>query len=86
MVYKLSVDTQTPRVKEIREVVAEVEKLAQASRAGHSGEPLTLKDLRRLFDQESSRLNQAIFNDQPDQIRESTIRSVLPLLEILARF
>jgi hypothetical protein len=62
VVYKFTVDTQTPRVKEIRE------------------------DLRRLFDQESSRLNQAIFNDQPDQIRESTIRSVVPLLEILARF
>ena len=78
-------DTQTPRVKEIREVLDEVEKLALSSRAGHSGEPLTIKDLRRLFDQESSRLNQAIFNDQPDQIRESTIRSLVPLLEILAR-
>jgi hypothetical protein len=83
-VYKFTVDTQTPRVKDIREVLDEVEKLAQAARAGHTGD-LTIKDLRRLFDQESSRLNQAIFNDQPQQIRESTLRSVIPLLEILAR-
>jgi hypothetical protein len=81
----LAVDTQTPRVKDIREVLDEVEKLAQSMRASHTGEPLTIKELRRLFDQESSRINQAIFNDQPQQIRESTIRSVVPLLEILAR-
>jgi hypothetical protein len=79
------VDTQTPIVKDLREVLDEIERLAQAARAEHAGDPLTIKDLRRLFDQESSRLNQAIFNDQPEQIRESTLRSVLPLLEILAR-
>ena len=73
------------RVKEIRDVLNEVEKIAQSARGDHSTESLTIKDLRRLFDQESSRLNQAIFNDQPDQIRESTIRSLIPLLEILAR-
>lgn len=77
-------DTQTPGVKELKEVLDEIERLALAARA-ENAEPLSIKDLRRLFDQESSRLNQAIFNDQPDQIRESTLRSVIPLLEILAR-
>jgi hypothetical protein len=79
------VDTQTPRIKEVREVVSEVEAYLTASRQETGGEPLGIKDLRRLFDQESSRLNQAIFNDQPDQIRESTLRTVAALLEIIAR-
>jgi hypothetical protein len=81
----MPVETPTPRVKDIRDVLNEVEKIAQSARGVHSGDPLTIKDLRRLFDQESSRLNQAIFNDQPQQIRESTLRTVVPLLEILAR-
>jgi hypothetical protein len=79
------VDIQTPRVKDIREVLGELEKIAQEARVQRNGDPLTVKDLRRIFDQESSGINQAIFNDQPDQIRESTLRSILPLLEILAR-
>lgn len=78
-------DTQTPKIKDVKEVMAEVEATLSASRQEQGGEPLGIKDLRRLFDQESSRLNQAIFNDQPDQVRESTLRTVTALLEILAR-
>ena len=78
-------DTQAPRIKDVKEVVAEVEAYLSASRQEQGGEPLGIKDLRRLFDQESSRLNQAIFNDQPDQVRESTLRTISALLEILAR-
>ena len=59
------------QIKDLREVLDEVEKLAQAERAQHAGDPLTIKDLRRLFDQESSRLNQAIFNDQPQEFLEA---------------
>jgi hypothetical protein len=65
--------------------MAEVESYLSSARQEPNGEPLGIKDLRRLFDQESSRLNQAIFNDQPDQVRESTLRTIAALLEILAR-
>lgn len=78
-------DTQTPSVKDLKSVLEEVERAVQAARAAQTGDPLGIKDFRRMFDQESSKINQAIFNDQPDQIRESTLRSVIPLLEILAR-
>ena len=74
-----------PSVRGIRDVLNELENLVEESRGQRSGEPLTLKDFRRMFDQESAKLNQAIFNEQHDQVRETCLKSLLPLLEILSR-
>ena len=63
----------------------ELEKRLQEVRAARGDASLTIKDLRREFDQQSAKMNQAIFNDQHDQIRETCTKSILPLLEILCR-
>jgi hypothetical protein len=78
-------DTQTPPVKDVRFVLDELERLVVQARQDPSESALAVKDFRRMFDQESAKMNQAIFNDQPDQIRESCLRAILPLIEILSR-
>ena len=45
-----------------------------------------IKDFRRIFDQDSSHMNQAIFNDAPtDEIYHATLNTVATLIEILLR-
>lgn len=78
-------DTKAPAIRDLRQILNELEKLVQSHRSAQGSEPLTIKDFRRIFDQESAKMNQAIFNDQHDQVREACLRAVLPLLEILAR-
>ena len=71
--------------KEISEVLSEVEKKVQENRAQFDDSSKTIKDFRRIFDQDSSRMNQAIFNDAPqEEIRLETLRTVSILIEILA--
>lgn len=75
----------TTEVKNIRDVLNELQRLVEASRQSQAGQPLTIKDCRFMFDQESAKMNQAIFNGQNDQIREACLRTVIPLLELLSR-
>ncbi|MGQ0645681.1 MAG: hypothetical protein ACT4O3_09340 [Elusimicrobiota bacterium] len=74
----------TTRPADVRGILNEIEKLVERNRA-EQGAELTIKDYRRLFDQESGKMNQAIFNDQNEQIRETCMRTVAILVEILAR-
>ena len=78
-------DTQMPGIRNVRAVLEELERLVDQARQSRSGVEPTIKDFRRMFDQESAKMNQAIFNDQQDQIRETCVKAVLPLLEILSR-
>jgi soluble cytochrome b562 len=78
-------DTQMPGIRNVRAVLEELERLVDQARQSRSGVEPTIKDFRRIFDQESAKMNQAIFNDQQDQIRETCVKAVLPLLEILSR-
>ena len=45
----------------------------------------SIRDLRWKFDQVSAKMNQAIYNNQREQIHESCLQTVTVLIEILAR-
>jgi hypothetical protein len=84
----LKMDEKTAQsAKDLREVFSELEQLVKAIRKELNGsqQSMTIKDFRRIFDQESAKMNQAIFNDHSDQIRETCLKTVVPLLEILTR-
>ena len=72
--------------KEIAQVLKEVEKKVLANRNQFDDSAKNLKDFRRIFDQDSSRMNQAIFNDAPnEEVYLETLRTVSILIEILSR-
>lgn len=72
--------------KELVAILKEIEKKVLENRAKHDDTDKTLKDFRRFFDQDSSRMNQAIFNDaSEEEIYKETLRTVAGLIEILAR-
>ena len=80
--------SQSPEslTNEISEVLKDVEKKVQENRGRFDDSNKTIKDFRRVFDQDSSRMNQAIFNDNPqEEIYLETLRTVSTLIEILAR-
>ena len=57
-----------------------------AGRARFDDSEKSIKDFRRIFDQESSRMNQAILNDQPsEEIYQETLQTICILVEILSR-
>ncbi len=73
-------------IQAISEVLREVEKKVQENRGKFDDSAKTIKDFRRIFDQDSSRMNQAIFNDAPqEEIYLETLRTISTLIEILAR-
>ena len=71
---------------DISSVLKEVEKKVAENRADFVDSGKTIKDFRRLFDQDSSRMNQAIFNDAPsEEIHLQTLRTISVLIEVLVR-
>lgn len=73
-------------LKEISFLLKEVEKKVIANRTKYDDSNKTIKDLRRVFDQDSSQMNQAIFNDAPfEEIYHETLRTISILIEILLR-
>lgn len=51
-----------------------------------AGSPMDdIKDIRWHFDQTSAKMNQAIYNGQQDLIHDSTLKTVVLLIEILSR-
>ena len=71
---------------DISSVLKEVEKKVAENRANFDDSGKTIKDFRRIFDQDSSRMNQAIFNDAPsEEIHLQTLRTISVLIEILVR-
>lgn len=72
--------------KELEPILKEIEKKVLENRAKHDDTGKTFKDFRRIFDQDSSRMNQAIFNDAShDEIYKETLRTIAVLVEILIR-
>lgn len=67
-------------------LLKEVEGKVLENRQKYDDHEKAIKDFRRIFDQDSSRMNQAIFNDHPpDEIYHETLRTVAILVEILLR-
>ncbi len=72
--------------KVLSSVLDQIKNKVESNRAKFDDSAKSLKDFRRIFDQESSQINQAIFNDAPtDEIHTSTLRTVCTLVEILSR-
>ena len=73
-------------VKDLALVLQEVEKKVKENRKKYNDSDKSIKDLRRIFDQDSSQMNQAIFNDAPqDETHRETLRTICILVEILSR-
>jgi hypothetical protein len=71
-------------VRPLEAVLKEVEATVRRTRdAGPCSD--SIKDLRWQFDQTSAKMNQAIYNDQMDQIHDSTLKTIALLIELLAR-
>lgn len=71
-------------VRSLKDVLREVENAIQSERTADPS-TTTIKDLRWKFDQVSAKMNQAIYNDQHDQVHDSALKTVAVLIEILAR-
>jgi hypothetical protein len=65
-------------------VLKEIDAAVRSARAAGPGAD-NVKDLRWQFDQISAKMNQAIYNDQKDQIHDSTLQTVVLLIELLSR-
>ena len=76
---------QKEAVKSVELIISEIAAQVQKDRSANGVHINTIKDYRWIFDQESSRMNQAIFNDQTDLIHESCLKTIATLIEILAR-
>ena len=71
---------------DICSVLKEVERKIRENRTRFDDSGKTIKDFRRIFDQDSSRMNKAIFNDTAhDEVYMETLRTVSILMEILSR-
>ncbi len=72
--------------KEMSFLLTEIERKVLQNRSKYNDNEKAIKDFRRIFDQDSSRMNQAIFNDHPsEEIYHETLRTVAILMEILLR-
>ena len=72
-------------VRPLKDVLKEVEQMILTERSQTAGVSPNIKDLRWKFDQVSAKMNQAIYNDQRDQIHSSCLQTVAVLIELLAR-
>ncbi len=71
--------------KDLSSILDQIKKSVEENRAQYDDSSKSLKDFRRNFDQESSQINQAIFNEAPtDEIHIATLRTVCTLIEILS--
>ncbi len=79
--------TQAPvqTIRPLPEIIKEVVAAVESARA--QGLPVNqkIKDYRWQFDQVSAKMNQAIYNDQTDQIHKTCLETVTVLIEMLAR-
>jgi len=76
---------QKDTLKNLRAILEEIASVVEKNRQFTNESLKTIKDYRWIFDQESSGMNQAIFNDQTDQIHESCLKTIAALIEILTR-
>ena len=73
-------------LKDLKQVLEQIEGKVKENRNKYDDNNKAIKDFRRVFDQDSSRMNAAIFNDAPpEEIHKETLRTVSSLVEILSR-
>ncbi|HOW28734.1 MAG TPA: hypothetical protein PK876_09585 [Elusimicrobiota bacterium] len=72
-------------MRDLKAVLKEVEERVQENRGRQVDSESTVKDFRRSFDEESALMNRAIFNEETDRIRETCLKTVAALVEILSR-
>lgn len=71
--------------KDLSSILEQIRKTVEENRTQSDDSSKSLKDFRRIFDQESSQINQAIFNEAPtDEVHTATLRTVCTLVEILS--
>ncbi|MCB4757289.1 MAG: hypothetical protein LHV69_09745 [Elusimicrobia bacterium] len=80
-----STRNHTNGVRPMEDVMKEISGAVGRERTDTKGQTLGIKDYRWQFDQISARMNQAIYNDQFDQIHDSCLETIAVLVEILAR-
>ncbi len=81
----MAVSNGTMNGKDLSSILDQIKKTVEENRAQYDDSGKSLKDFRRTFDQESSQINQAIFNEAPtDEIHIATLRTVCTLIEILS--
>ena len=71
--------------KNLESVFSEIKMEIEKERLALNGTPKSIKDFRKESDQESERMNEAIYNNQTDKIRKSCLKTIAALIEILSR-
>ena len=81
-----SIQNHENGIKELSILLKEIEKKVLENRAHHDDSEKTIKDLRRIFDQNSSKMNEAIFNGYPAQeVYQGTLCTISILVEVMLR-
>lgn len=71
--------------RELSKVLSDVKTAVEKLRQTENLSAENIKDLRWKFDQVSAKMNQAIYNDQSDQIHATCLATTAILIEILSR-
>lgn len=83
--FNLPILTKDP-IQSLWLVLKEIEKKVIENRIKYNDQDKTIKDFRRIFDQDSSKMNQAIFNEtSQEEIHQETLCTISILVEILSR-
>lgn len=77
--------TKVNHLRSLPDVLKEVIEEVERERASVGADSMGIRDLRWKFDQVSAGMNQAIYNDQKDQVHATCLKTVAALVEILAR-
>jgi len=76
---------QKEALKNLEAILTEITAQIRTNRQIQNGTAKSIKDFRWQFDQESSLMNQAIFNNQLGQVHDSCLKTIAALIEILTR-
>ncbi len=77
--------TSSAQIRELSKVLSDVKVAVEKLRQTENLSAQNIKDLRWKFDQVSAKMNQAIYNDQADQIHATVLATTAILIEILSR-
>ena len=77
--------TSSAQIRELTKVLSDVKTAVEQTRQTENLSAQNIKDLRWKFDQISAKMNQAIYNNQVDQIHASCLATIAILIEILSR-
>jgi hypothetical protein len=80
-----NVQTRSAQMRELSQVLSDVKEAVEKLRRDENLSAHNIKDLRWKFDQVSAGMNQAIYNDQIDQIHATCLATTAILIEILSR-